>query len=218
MTRRGRRITAIVGFGLLALVVELTGRSIIVRLDRVLHVAPLATPTDSLYPFALACVRALAAVAVAIIAWRIVKVRSTASAGGRLLGGLGHRPREVPRLRLSLSPRLWLASFIATTVWFLIQNDAGRISNGSWPLLGPWLHTYALPVFALLSALLALAWGAVRTWFVEVESYVEETYRHARTLLRLRAVSRRRARPSGDRAPRHLFGLAFESRPPPCAI
>ena len=40
-----RRLAAAAGFALLALLTELTGRSIVVRLDRAFHVVPLATPT-----------------------------------------------------------------------------------------------------------------------------------------------------------------------------
>ena len=88
---------------------------------------------------------------------------------------LGQRRYRRPRLRLELSPRLWLASFGATSLWYLVQNDAERLSQGRWPLLAPWLHTYALPVFAVLSVLLALGWGAVRNWLLEVERYAAAT-------------------------------------------
>jgi hypothetical protein len=206
-----RRSSATAGFALLALLAELTGRSITFRLDRAFHVSPLATPTTRYYPFLLAGVRTLGALALAGVAWRLVRAHATAAAGERLLGAVGRRPR----LRLSLSPRLWIAFFGSTATWFLLQNDAGRVSNGRWPLLAPWLHTYALGVFAVLSVLLALAWAAVRDWLADVEDYAAATFARARRMLRTTIPAERRRRPADDHAPRHLFGLAFESRPPP---
>jgi len=61
----------------------------------------------------------------------------------------------------------------------------------------------------------ALAWGAVRGWLAEYEEYAQATIARA-----LRLVGRgilRMPRPSLVIAapPRSLFGIAFESRPPP---
>ena len=198
-------------FALLALLAELTGRELVVRLDRALLVRPLATPTTGYYPFLLAGVRTLAAFIVAAAAWRMIRAHATAAAGERLLGIAGARPR----LRLSLSLRLWFYAFAATSLWYLVQNDAGRLSDGRWPLFAPWLHTYALPVFALLSLLLSLAWGAVRAWTADVERYAASTLARVSRLLRSGAVPVRRRRAQDVRAPRLLFGIAFESRPPP---
>ena len=86
-----RRMTAAAGFALLALVAEVTGRSITMRLDRAFNVAPLATPTTSYYPFLLAGVRALAALVLAAVAWRLVRAHATAAAGERLLRAVGGR-------------------------------------------------------------------------------------------------------------------------------
>jgi hypothetical protein len=203
-------VTAATAFALLALLAELTGRTLTVRLDAVLHVEPLATPTAPYYPVLLAGVRALAAIVVAVVAWRLVRAHAAAAAGERLLGHMGRRPR--PRVRLSL--RLWLLSFVAMSLCYLLQDDAQRLSHGRWPLLAPWLHTEALPVFAILALLLSLAWVAVRTWVAEVEHYATTTLARARRLLNP-AAPRLRPRRDDDRAPRHLHGLAFESRPPP---
>jgi hypothetical protein len=210
-----RRTTAVTAFALLALVAELAGRSITARIDRALHVAPLATPTARYYPFALAGVKVAAALALAALAFRIVRARATAAAGHRVLAAVGHHhAARRPRLRLTLSPRLWLLSFAATSLWYLLQTDADRLSEGHSLLLAPWLHTYALPVFAVLSVLLALGWGAVRRWLADVENYAAASFACARRMLRAPAPARR-ARPTDDRGPRRLFGLAFESRPPP---
>jgi hypothetical protein len=211
-----RRVTVLAGFALLALVAELAGRELTNVIDRALHVSPLATPSTPYYPFLLVGVKVLAACALAVLAWRIIRAFATAVAGERLLAALGHRRvRGVPRPRLSVSPRLWFASFAATSLWYLVHSDAGAVSAGRWPLLAPWLHTYALPVFAVLSVLVAIGWGAVRDWLADVEGYAAATLARVCRILRTAPLSLRRIWPTAERAPRRLFGLAFESRPPP---
>src|SRR6185437_4241219 len=117
-----RRLTAGAAFALLALLVELTGRAITTRLDAAVNVAPVATPTTPYYPFLLAGVRALAAILVAVVVWRALRAHAAAAAGERLLGRM--RIGRRPRLRVTLSPRLWMYSFVATSLWFLVQDDA----------------------------------------------------------------------------------------------
>jgi hypothetical protein len=206
-----RRVKAGAAFALLALVVELTGRTITARLDGALNVAPLATPTTRYYPFLLAGIRALAALLVAAVVWRALRAHAAAAAGERLLGRIGRRPR----LRVTLSLRLWGYAFAATSLWFLVQDDAMRLSTGRWPLFAPWLHTYALPVFAVCSLLLAIGWGAVRSWLDDVERYAASTLARATRLLRAAAPPVRRRLAGDERAPRRLHGIVFESRPPP---
>jgi hypothetical protein len=210
-----RRRTEVAVFALLALVTELTGRSITARLDRAFHVTPLATPRTSYYPFLLAGIRVLGALALAAVVCRIVRAHVTASAGEAVLRTIGHRGLRRPQLRLALSLRLWAASFGATALWFLIQDDADRLSEGRWPVLAPWLHTYALLVFAVLAVLFALAWGAVRQWLQDVEQYAAATLARVCRVLRGEASAPRRSDRYDDHAPRHIFGAAFESRPPP---
>jgi hypothetical protein len=210
-----RRRTELGVFALLALVTELTGRSVTGRLDRAFQVRPLAAPATSYYPFLLAGLRLAAALALTAVAWRLVRAHTTAAAGEAILRALGQRGHRRPSLRFVLTFRLWLASFGATSLWFLIQSDLERLSEGRWPVLAPWLHTYALPVFAVLSVLFALAWGAVRTWLHEVERYVAATWERVRRVLHARQPRLRRARRVLDLAPRHRFGVVFESRPPP---
>jgi hypothetical protein len=202
-------------FALLALVTELTGRSLTGRLDRAFHVRPLAAPAASYYPFLLAGIRLLAAFAVAAIAWRILRAHSTASAGERVLRAFGQRRVRRPEFRLVLTFRLWFASFGATSLWFLVQDDVDRVSQGHWPVLAPWLHTYALPVFAVLSVLFALAWGAVRTWLHEVERFASHTWERVCRVLSGAGPAFVCAVRVSDLPPRHRFGVVFESRPPP---
>jgi len=210
-----RRWAQVAVFGLLTLLTELTGRSITHRLDHRVRVAPLTAPMAPYYPFLLAGVRILAALALEGIAWRLVRAHAAAAAGEAVLRTVGERRFRPPTLRLRLTPRLWLASFGATSLWFLVQNDAERLSEGRWPLFAPWLHTYSLPVFAVLSVFLAVAWNAVRNWMVDVERYIADTYGRVCRALREAAPTVRRTRPFEGRAPRLLFGAAFESRPPP---
>jgi hypothetical protein len=210
-----RWLARIMRVALLTLVTELTGRSITVRLDRAFHVVPLAAPTTPAYPFLLAGVRAVAALALAAIAWRLVRAHATAAAGEGVLNTVGERRGPAPRLHVGISARLWLLCFGATSLWFLAQDDAERLSQGRWPLLAPWLHTYALPVFAVLAVVLSLAWGTVGAWVSDVERYAATTFARACGVVRGRPDPPRRRRPTGVRAPRQLFGLSFESRPPP---
>jgi hypothetical protein len=121
----------------------------------------------------------------------------------------------VPRVRVVFSPRLWLTSFIVTSLFYLVQTDAERLSSGQWtPLLSPWLHTSALPVFAVLAVLVAVVWGAVAGWLADYERFAEAAVAHAHRAARASQPLPVR-RTTDVRPPRRLFGLAFESRPPP---
>jgi len=202
-------------FALLALVCELTGRSVTARLDRLFHVAPLAAPMTSYYPFLLAAVRVVAALALAGVAWRLLRAHGIATTGEALARAAGQRRVGAPRLRIGLTPKLWLASFGTTALWFLVQNDAQQVSEGRWPLLAPWLHTYALPVFAVLSIVLALGWSVGRDWLHEVEAYAAAIVARVCHALRPAVTAAAHRRFRDERSPRQLFGAAFESRPPP---
>jgi hypothetical protein len=205
-------------FALLVVVTEVTGRSLTARVDRALHVAPLANSGASYYPFLLVAVKVVAAVMLAALLARAIRARATAEAGERLLHAVGqHHGRCAPRLRATLSPRIWFASFAATSTVYLLQTDIEGVAAGRWPLFSPWLHTYALPVFAALSVLGAYAWRFAR-WLYDVEDFAHQTLEHVRRILAVASRPRSRyARPGDDTAPRRRFGLAFESRPPPLA-
>lgn len=215
--RRPARIAGlkVAGFALLALVGELTGRSITLRLDDAVLVRPRAEPMAAYYPFVLAGIRVTAALCLAWIAWRLLRAHAVATAGESLMRAVGHGRLGAPRLRFSLDFRLWLAAFGATSLWYLIQCDVERLSEGRWPLLAPWLHTYSLPVFAVISIVLALGWGAVRNWLHEVERYAVAVFALVRRVLTPPREAPSSRRPCDDRAPRQLFGDVFESRPPP---
>jgi len=217
MLRGAVRRRGLATFLLLVLLAEVAGRSFTTRVDRALHVRPLAPSGADYYPFLLVAVKIVAALALAALLARLIRAHASAEAGERLLSRLGQvGERRAPRLQIGLSPRIWLASFVGTSLAYLVQADAESLSNGRWHLFGPWLHTYALPIFAALSVLVALAWSLAR-WLHAVEDYGERTLAHAHRILRaaLHAVRPRHARPDDDRGPRRRFGLAFESRPPP---
>lgn len=215
MRFRRARVVGPACFGLLTLIGELTGRSVTVRLDRAIHVLPLAAPQTPGYPFELAAVRLVAALVVGGIAWRLVQAHAKAAAGEGVLVAVGGRRARAPRLRVRVTSRLWLLCFAATALWFLVQTDAERLSQGRWPLLAPWLHTFALPVFAVVATLLAVIWAGVRDWLHEVERYAHATLARAfRAVAPSTPAVGRRATVEGC-APRQLFGLSLDSRPPP---
>ena len=213
--RAHRRLAGFGAFSLLALVAELCGRSLTVRLDLGRHVPTPSYAGADYYPFLLAAVELGVALLLARLVWRFVRARASARAARRVLAAVGKEPTPVPRMRLEVSPRLWLAAFTVTSVFALVHVDADRAASGRWPLLWPWLHTSALPVFAVLAVLVALAWSAVSRWLNEYERYARDTCAQAQRLVV--ATEPPRPQPSGrvSLPPRKLFGLAFESRPPP---
>ena len=213
--RRHPRLAAAAAFGLLALVAELAGSSLTHRVDVGKHVDSPSYASADYYPFLLAAVKLGIALLLARLVWRFVRARATARAGRRMAARFGRaRPYRPPRLRLRLSPRLWLAFFVLTSALYLVHTDAEGISNGSWVLFTPLLHTSALSVFAVLSVLVAVLWAAVAGWLADYERYAEATLAHARGCVGGAPVSPP-AQETRERPPRLLFGLAFESRPPP---
>ncbi len=205
-------------FALLVVVTEVTGRSLTARIDRALHVAPLANSHAAYYPFLLVVIKVVAALGLAALLARAIRARAAADAGGRLLQTFGHcEHTPAPRLRPKLSPRIWVASLAATSSVYLVQADVEGVAAGRWPLFSPLLHTSALPVFAVLAVLVAFAWRFAR-WLYDVEDFAHRTLERVRRILTAAArPTPQYARPGNDVAPRRRFGLAFESRPPPLA-
>ena len=205
-------------FAILVLVAEVVGRSLTGHVDRLFHVDPIASPSASYYPFLLVAVKTVGALALAWLLARGTRAHAAADAGDRLLAALGRaHERRSPRLCRGPSGRIWLASFAATSLVYLVHTDADGIAAGRWPLFAPWLHTYALPVFAVLALAIAIVWRFA-SWLYEVEEYAERTIARVRRIIDdvLRASARFVHRPAaGDTAPRRRFGLSFECRPPP---
>src|SRR5205823_12105021 len=131
---------------------------------------------------------------------------------------VGHaHERRAPRFRPGLSVRVWLGSFLATSVLYLVHAGADGVVDGRWHVFSPLLHTYALPVFAVLAVAIAALWR-VAGWLYDVEAYAERTFERVHRILtaalRVRTIH---PRAEDDGAPRRRFGIAFESRPPPLA-
>jgi hypothetical protein len=209
--RRHQRLLSGLAFGLLALVAELAGRSLTHRIDVGRHVGTPSYAGTDYYPVLLAVVKGGIALLLGRLVWRVVRAHSAERAALRLLGGRARRPR----LRLALSTRLCLAFFGLTSVIFLVQNDTEGAVAGRWPLLAPWLHSSALPAFAVLSVLCALVWSAVRSWLADYEEYAQASVARALRLACRRLPHVPRPRLVLAAPPRRIFGLAFESRPPP---
>jgi hypothetical protein len=213
--RRHQRLLSALALGLLALVAELAGRSLTHRLDVGRRVGSVSYSHADYYPFLLAGVKIAAALMLARLAWRFAKAHASARAARRVAAALGvHSIRRAPRVRVELSWRLWLVSFLVTASIYLVQADAERLAGGQRHLLDPWLHSSALPVFAVLAVLVAVVHRTVEHWLADYEELAAETFALVRRLTTRALVVRRRLF-SASRAPRALFGLAFESRPPP---
>lgn len=191
-----QRWLARLALALLALVAELAGRSLANRIDVGRHVGPVGYAHARYYPFLLAGVKIGVALMLARVAWRFAKARKLASMLGR------------PRMRVELSARLWLVSFLATSAIYLVQMNLEHTTSP----FGPWLHTSALPIFAVLSVLVAVLYRSVELWLRDYEQLA------AHAAAWMRRIAPRRANPIDLHLavpPRRLFGLAFESRPPP---
>jgi hypothetical protein len=187
-----RKWLARLALALLVLVAELSGRSLTHRIDVGRHVR-VSYHDAAYYPFLLAAVKVGVALMLARIAWRFFGARRVAS----LLGA-------APRLRLELSWRLWLGSFVGTTGVYLMQTNAERAV----------LHSSALPVFALLAVFVAVVYRSAERFLGEYERIAATAFALVQHVAAHRPAI---ARPHTVDAvpPRRLFGLAFESRPPP---
>ena len=205
--RLSRRSLSRLALALLVLVAELAGRSLTHRIDVGRHVATPGYANADYYPVLLAIVKVGIALLAARLVWRFASARRVAS----LLG--------TPRMRFQLSPRLWLACFLGTASVYLVHADveAGAFS-GRWPLLAPWLHSSALPVFAVLAVVLAVLFRAVERWLGDVERLAADALAFLRRLAVPPAALSHERPVDGGLAPRRLHGLAFESRPPPLSV
>src|SRR5580765_5364603 len=194
--RAHRRLAGFGAFALLALVAEIFGRSLTVRLDLGRHVATPSYSGSNYYPFLLAGVKISVALMLAALTWRFIKARSAARAARRLMHAVGARAERTPRVRIALSLRSWALAYALTAGIYLVQTDSERFAAGRWPLMSPWLHTSALSVFAVLSVLVVLLYGAVSRWLADYERFAEATAAAARSLLsgsRTRSTPRTRS-------------------------
>lgn len=216
-TPRRQAVLAVLALVLLALCAEVVGIGVIRRIDLGRHVASPGYAQADYYPPLLALVKAGVALLAARLAWRALRARSSERAGLRLLAAIGQGPhRPLPRVRVELSLRLWAASFVLTSVIYLVHADAEAIGGaGRWPLLAPWLHTSALPVFAVLSVVVALLWRGVSTWLAAYEGHARDTLERGRQLFA--APVRTVLLHCAGQVPslRRLPGNSLHQRPPP---
>ena len=173
-----------VTFAILVLIAEVVGRSLTAHVDRVFHVAPMAPPDASYYPFLLVG-RQGRGRARARRAARPGDPRTRSGRRGRQAARRRSAARTNDARRDSAAgsrPRIWAASFAGTSVLYLVHADADGIAAGRWPLIAPWLHTYALPIFAVLAVAIAVVWRFA-SWLYEVEEYAERTIARVRRII-----------------------------------
>ena len=210
MTRR-RQLAA--GALLVAVLAgEVAGRWLITQIPFAAHVPQRAHGGVDAWPAIVVATKFGLALVLARLTWRLIRARRVVRAGERLLR-IPRRQARRPRPELGLSPRAWLVSFTAMSGLYVLPTSTGEIGIGCWPLVAPWLHTPALPVFAVIAVVVALAWRTVSRWLTALERYgerLEGLARRVRAPLTLQRFAR-----STRRSPRALFGVSFESRPPP---
>jgi hypothetical protein len=212
--RRHQRLLAALTFGLLGVFAELLGAELTHRIDLGRHVRSPSYSHAAYYPAVVAAVKVGIALLAASLVWRMLRAHAIERAARRVAGAVGG---ELPRVRASLSPRLWFAFFAVTATTYLVHADYAQIAGGRWALFFPWVHSSALPVFAVLSVLLTMLWTAVQRWLADYEQYAEDAARLARRLVRARPPALTFPRLTLAVPPRRLFGLVVDSRPPPLA-
>ena len=191
---------------------EVAGRWVVAHLPLVGGVPQRGHGGLDTWPAVVVAAKIGIALLLARLAWRLVKAHRTAAAGERILGIRRLRVMRPPPA-IGLSPGAWVASFVAMSVLYLIPTSSEELASGCWPLVSPWLHTQALPVFAVIAVVVAVLWRTIGCWLAALERYGERLHDLIRSAYAALLASRRASPPS--RGPRALFGLAFESRPPP---
>jgi hypothetical protein len=212
--RRHQRLLAALAFGILALAAEIVGAGLVHRIDLGRHLRSPSYSHAAYYPAVVAAVKVGIALLLAHLAWRLARAWLSARTAHRTLG-VG--PGEMPRVRPTLSPRLWLAFFAVTATTYLVHADAARIASGRWALFFPWVHSSALPVFAVLSVLFAVLWSAVQRWLADYEQYAEDAVRRARSVASAPTPIQVFPHVALAVPPRRLFGRVLDGRPPPAA-
>jgi hypothetical protein len=210
--RRHQRLLAALAFGILALAAELVGASLTHRFDFGRHLRTPSYSHASYYPAVVAAVKVGITLLLARLTWRLARAWTTERFARRALGVV---KGEMPRVRPTLSPRLWLAFFAVTATTYLVHMDTARLAGGRWALFFPWIHSSALPVFAVLSVLLAMLWSAVQRWLADYEQYAEDAVRRARRVAGAPTPTGVFPHVTLADPPRRLFGRVLDSRPPP---
>lgn len=211
--RLPRRLLAVGAFLILVLAGEVAGRWVVATVALADH-APRRSHGGGLdaWPAMVIGAKIGIALVLARLLWRLGRAHRVARGAECVARAFGQRSLR-PRPTVGVSARAWLGSFSAMSVLYVLPSTSAEATAGCWPILTPWLHTQALPVFAVVAVVVAVLWRTVSRWLAELERYGE----CLRQLIRSsRAPTRLRWRPrSVVLAPRTLFGLAFECRPPP---
>lgn len=210
-----RRTLAAGAFLVLVLAGEVAGRWTIGQLQFAGHGPDRAHTGLDLWPAAVIGAKVGIALVLARLFWRLVRAHRVARGAEGVLRTLGRRPSR-PRPALRVSWRAWLCSFAAMSFLYVLPTSTGEVTAGCWLLITPWLHTQALPVFAVVAVVVAVLWRTVSHWLADLERYGSRLCELiARSLRPLGLRWRIRA---AVRSPRALFGLAFECRPPPLPV
>ena len=212
--RRHQRLLSALAFGLLAVLTELVGAGLTHRIDLGRHVRSPSYSHAAYYPAVLAVVKVGIALLLASLLWRMLRAHAIERAARRVAGAV---TGDVPRVRIALSPRLWFAIFALTATTYLVHADLDHVASGRWALFFPWVHSSALPVFAVVSVLLAVLWSAVQRWLADYERFAEDAARLARHLRRSLPPATSFPRIVLAVPPRRRFGLVLDSRPPPAS-
>lgn len=212
--RRHQRLLSALAFGLLAVVAELVGASLTHRIDLGRHVQSPSYSHAAYYPALLAVVKVGIALLAARLVWRLARARATERTANSVLGVVRG---DMPRIRMALSPHLWLAFFTVTAIAHLVHADVEHVAAGRWAFFFPLIHSSALPVFAVVAVLMAVLWSVVQRWLADYERYAEDAARLARRLVRIRPPAAAFPRVVLAVPPRRLFGFVLDSRPPPAA-
>lgn len=212
--RRHQRLLSALAFGLLAVSAELVGASLTHRIDLGRHVRSPSYSHAAYYPALLIAVKAGISLLLVSLLWRMLRAHAIERTARRAAGAVGG---DAPRPRITLSPRLWLAFLAVTASAYLVHVDVTRPAGGRWALFFPWVHSSALPVYAVLAVLVAMVWSAVCRWLAEYEQFAENAARRAQSLVRVRPQAVSFPRIVLAVPPRRRFGLVVDSRPPPSA-
>lgn len=200
-------------FVALVLAGEVVGRWLVTHLPLVDHAPRRPQGGLDAWPVLVVAAKIAIALLLARMAWRIAKAHRLARAGERILHALGE-PRSRPAPAVGLSHRAWLAAFVAMSLLYLAPTSTAELADGWGPLFAPWLHTQAFPVFAVVAVVVAVLWRTVSRWVAALEHYATRLQAFARRR-RAALAGPRRTHAAFEAPPRSLFGVAFDSRPPP---
>lgn len=210
--RRSRRWVGAGAFLVLALSGEVSGRWALAHLPLVSRVPHRSHTGEDAWPFLVISAKIGLAILLALLARRLVKAHRSARAAENVLSAVGCRPhRPVPIL--GFSPRVWLLSFLMMTFLDLVPRGIGAMSSGCWGLATPWLHSQALPVFAVIAALVAVLWQTTHAWLRSFDRHVVELRRLIRSWFG--ASQRDWATTYSSVALCSVTGLVHAARPPP---